>query len=436
MAMLLALALFVAQAINFAIILEARRQARLQGVIGPAAVRIADAEDRIAAGRFRQPAEPRGRLQLLDADPIAGSTTRLADIEAALRTELIEAGLKPGRIDTAVRPLTPEDRNSARLGRRQAARYARFGSELVIAVERTGGGWLVLRTPWQRNNRQLLGALLGQTAILYIIVLLPMLWAAQRMSKPLQALADAARRYRPGEAPPPLPEAGPHDVRDVITAFNQLRTRVGAMLDEKDRMLGAIGHDLRTPLAALRVRIESVEDEQDRSKMAETIDEMNRTLDDILSLARLGRPSEAAIETDIGALVAAVVDDFEALGAAVAFTEPARTTLRLRPALMRRAVRNLVENAVKYGGSAVVSIEAQPSEIAILIADHGPGIPPDRLDDVFEAFTRLETSRNRDTGGAGLGLALARAIVVEAGGTLTLTNRAQGGLLATIRLPH
>ncbi|MCB8828845.1 two-component sensor histidine kinase, partial [Escherichia coli] len=193
-------------------------------------------------------------------------------------------------------------------------------------------------------------------------------------------------------------------------------------------MLGAIGHDLRTPLAALRVRIESVEDDADRTRMADTITEMNRTLDDILSLARVGRPSEAPTEVDLAALVDAVVEDFRDLGQDVAFEEAARLRMRLRPALMRRAVRNLIENAVKYGGGAAVRLVVTPQAVEIEVADRGPGIPDARLDEVFVPFTRLESSRNRDTGGIGLGLALARTIVREAGGDIRLSNRAGGGL--------
>jgi signal transduction histidine kinase len=189
-------------------------------------------------------------------------------------------------------------------------------------------------------------------------------------------------------------------------------------------------------LAALRVRIESVEDDDDRNRMADTIDEMNRTLDDILSLARLGRPSEPATEVDLSALVDAVVEDFRDLGMDVTFVEAPRLRMHLRSSLMRRAVRNLIENAVKYGGNAEVSLVSTPNEAQILVCDNGPGIPPDRVPEVFEAFTRLEGSRNKETGGIGLGLALARAIVREAHGDIRLENRPEGGLAATITLPR
>ncbi|MBY0519538.1 MAG: HAMP domain-containing protein [Sphingomonas sp.] len=435
-ALLVAIALFVAQAINFALLAEGRRQFRVQQVVGPAAARIIDAEERIAAGRWPE-FQLRGRIRLQRADPTAREARRRADVERELKAALAEAGLAVRSIHTEIRPVQPRDPRLSRLGVRRARFFERMGSELVIAVERPrDGGWLVLSAGWPRSDLRLLWPLIGQTLILYIIVLLPVLWAGRRVARPLRALTQAARQFRPGEADAPIEESGPQDLRDVIAAFNALRLRVTAMLEEKDRMLGAIGHDLRTPLAALRVRIESVEDETDRARMADTIAEMNRTLDDILSLARLGRPSEVMTDVDLGALIEAVVEDFRDIGDDVTFAAAPRLTLRLRPSLTRRAVRNLIENAVKYGKSAAVRIEAAPGRVAIIIADQGPGIPPDRLSDVFDPFTRLETSRNRETGGAGLGLALARAIARDAGGDVTLANRPGGGLDATITLPR
>jgi signal transduction histidine kinase len=433
-ALLIAAALLIAQAINFAIIFQGRRAVRLQVVVQPVVTRVIDAEERIAGGRFRP--GPRARVRLETANPITGSTSREVAVEQALRAELTDAGFRPRSIVTQVQPIASNDPRLTSLPPRQARRLRRAGHELVIAIERPTGNWLVLRSFWPRGDGPLIATLLIQTLILYLALLLPLLWATRRISGPLRSLASAARRFQPGDSEPPIEERGPYDVRALIAAFNQLRGRVGAMLEEKDRMLGAIGHDLRTPLAALRVRIESVEDETDRAKMAETIDEMSKTLDDILSLARLGRSSEPPVATDLGALVEAVVDDFQALGAAVTLAEVPRVRLKLRPALMRRALRNLIDNAVKYGGRAELSVVVRPAEVAIQIVDAGPGIPEDRLEHVFDPFVRIEGSRNRDTGGAGLGLALARAIVREAGGDIGLENRAEGGLEATVLLPR
>ena len=429
MAALIALALFAAQAVNFALALRDRRDFRLAQATRPVATRLADALEREAQGA-RAILPDRGRIRRVARDPVpAAARGQHPEVAAELRRQLTELGIAAGRIDTGLVTRQP-DPSSRRSDDRPR------GVVLMIAVEQPGRGWLTTAAPWPRAGLRLLIALLVQTVILYAIVLIPVLWIARRISRPLARLTAATSAFDPHHPAEPLMEAGPADLRQLIAAFNSLRLRVTAMLDEKDRMLGAIGHDLRTPLAALRVRIENVEDEGDRARMADTIMEMDRTLDDILSLARIGRPSEPPTEVDLAALVDAVVEDFRDLGRDVTFAEADRLPLRLRPNLMRRAVRNLLENAVKYGGGAQVRLEPGARAVSIVVADRGPGIPPDRLAAVFDPFTRLEQSRNRDTGGIGLGLALARSIVIDAGGTIRLANRPEGGLEATIILPR
>jgi len=447
MAVLVALALFVAQAINFGFTLHDRQAFRLEQVVGPVSARIVDTaqnprardpviEARLSALRPDESPWDRFRSRPLPQNPMPPGLSRRPDVENGIRRKLNEAGVPTGQVIAAIRPVRPDDPRLDRLPRYRAQRLRMTGTEMLIAIEQPGTGWWVQGVPWDDSSWSILRGLIGQTLVLYAIVLLPVLWATRRIARPLRTLTGAAQRYHPGEADGPIDESGPPDVRTLIAAFNDLRTRVTAMLQEKDRMLGAIGHDLRTPLAALRVRIESVEDDDDRTKMADTIDEMNGTLDDILSLARLGRPSEPLTDVDLAALVDAVVEDFRDLGKPVTFEEAARLKMTLRPSLIRRAVRNLIENAVKYGGSADVSLAATAHAVRITVADNGPGIPPDRVGEVFEAFTRLEVSRNKETGGIGLGLALARAIVREAGGDIDLANRPEGGLAATITLPR
>ncbi|MEN2747217.1 HAMP domain-containing sensor histidine kinase [Sphingomonas sp. T9W2] len=435
-ALLVAVALFVAQALNFALLLRERRAFRFAEITLPAVTRLIDAAERTTAPR-PAPARDRMRGVRLVTDrmpPLRGEPER--DVEQAIRAGFADAGIRPGRIAARIRPIDEAEIQERGIGGQRAERLRRMGAVLDVAVELPGRGWLVSHTPWPMAERGLLWQSLAQTFILYVIVLLPVLWIGRRIAKPLRRLAVAAREFHPARPLPAIEPSGPQDVRLLISAFTDLGQRVNAMVDEKDRMLGAIGHDLRTPLAALRVRIESVEDDTDRARMAETIDEMNATLDDILSLARLGRPSEAPTDVDVAALVDAVVDDFRDLGHDVDFVEAARVPLHLRPNLMRRAVRNLIENAIKYAGAAEVRVETSARAVAIVVADRGPGIPVDRMDAVFDPFTRLETSRNRETGGIGLGLALARAIVRDAGGEITLVNRDGGGLNATIRLPR
>ena len=431
MAVLLAIALFVAQAINFTLLLHERRSLILEQTSGPAIARLNDAIERAASGKPLPP--DRGRVRASAANPIRPNLPRVPEVEALIREGLVELGHPVARVVTGVRPFQPEDFDWPR---RRFDRRRHPAMELLIAVERTGGGWLVTRSFWPSDEMTLVWRLIAQTLILYGIILLPVLWIGRRISRPLRDLTRAAERFDPRAPAETIPEQGPLDVSGLIAAFNALRLRIAAMLEEKDRMLGAIGHDLRTPLAALRVRIESVEDEQDRLRMADTVAEMNKTLEDILSLARMGRPSEAETDVDLNALVDAVVADFHDLGQDVSFEEGGRLRLKLRPSLMRRAVRNLIENAIKYGHTADVRIDAKAGHVAITVADQGPGIAEDQLETVFDPFTRLETSRNRETGGVGLGLALARSIVREAGGDIRLANRSEGGLAATITLPR
>lgn len=448
MAVMVAIGLFVAQAVNFGLALRDRQAFRLEQVVGPTASRLIDTaqgqrdrEDGRAApppGNWTPGASPWDQFRSLPsaANPMEGGLRRRTDVEQGLRQRLTEAGLPIGQVLTGIRPVHVDDPRLKRMSRYREQRFRAAESELLIAIEQPGVGWWTTSVPWQDSEWPIVSRLIVQTLVLYAIVLVPVLWATRRIARPLRTLTKAAEGFHPTDELAPIEESGPHDVRTLIVAFNQLRTRVMAMLDEKDRMLGAIGHDLRTPLAALRVRIESVEDDDDRSKMADTIDEMNSTLDDILSLARLGRPSEPVTEVDVAALVDAVVEDFRDLGKPVEFAEADRLKMRLRPSLMRRAVRNLIENAVKYGGGAEVFLRPGAKAVEIAVCDKGPGIPVERIGEVFEAFTRLESSRNKGTGGIGLGLALARAIVREAGGDIRLANRPEGGLAATITLPR
>jgi signal transduction histidine kinase len=229
-------------------------------------------------------------------------------------------------------------------------------------------------------------------------------------------------------------------MRRLIVAHNAMEARIAAMLDEKDVMLGAIGHDLKTPLAALRVRIESVQDESERARMAATIEDIVRTLDDILSLARVGRPGDPLERTELSALVASVVEEYEDMGDAVELVESERIVLELRPTWLRRALRNLIGNALRYGQRARVSLRREGGRAVVLIDDDGPGIPEGEIEAMMNPFARGDPSRNTMTGGAGLGLALARAIADQHGGSLTLSNRLSAageveGLTARLETP-
>ncbi|BAV64682.1 sensor histidine kinase [Sphingobium cloacae] len=430
--LIVAVALFVAQAINFMLLLRERNRLELTGQTAPGVYRIVDALD--SRGERRDDDRP-VRARFLDAPP-AVTGDRRPDVEKRAAAMFEDMGLQIGSIRVVQDQERPPMRRWERLrGRAGGGPALRHAGRLVMAVEYEPGKWVVTQTRTGERPQRFAGWLVGQTAILYVIVLLPLLWVGRRLARPLRQLTGAAEQFARTGVADPVDESGPGDVRQLTTAFNAMRARIFLMLDEKDRMLGAIGHDLRTPLASLRVRAESVEDESERARMSETIDEMNRMLEDILSLARAGRSSAPTQKVDLSALADAVVEDFLELGSPVDMADSDRAVAHVRPQQIRRALRNLIENAIVYGERAHVSVARRDGAIHLIVADEGPGIAEDRMEEMMEPFTRLEGSRNRDTGGAGLGLALVRAIMAEHGGSLRLANRAEGGLEASLILP-
>jgi len=200
-------------------------------------------------------------------------------------------------------------------------------------------------------------------------------------------------------------------------------------------MLAAIGHDLRTPITSLKPRAELPDDEEARTKMLATLDDMERMSEATLAFAREDAAAEPARTVDLDALIGSLTDDLAEMGKDVTFAEGKRIAYSCRPTALRRALGNLVDNAVRYGERARVALEATPAGPVITIDDDGPGIPAAQIAEVFKPFVRLERSRSRDTGGSGLGLSIARSIVLSHGGELTLANRDGGGLRATVRLP-
>lgn len=287
-----------------------------------------------------------------------------------------------------------------------------------------------------RPDPWLIHRLLLGTLVLFLLVFGAAWWLARRLAAPLRDLTRAAERFEGRNHAEPVEPRGPSDVRRAIEAFNAMNRRTVALLDEKDRMLGAIGHDLRTPLASLRIRAENMGPEEERERLVATVEEMAATLEDILTLARTGRAREPVRPVDVAALAEAVVEEFREAGKSAMFAESGRIVLPVQQGLLRRAVRNLVENAATHGGGASVRVEEASEAVRILVEDEGQGIPPERVAEMLEPFRRLESSRNRESGGAGLGLAIAHAVALAHGGSLELAPRAVGGLCAVLSLPR
>lgn len=452
--LVLVLALLLAQAVNLALLVRAARQERLTSIAAGAAAQIADASDRLSSGLplglldlrerlGRREERARGgngddgseelprrgrRIILSDAPRFRPGMTEWPQLAARVSEFLAEANVDVREVRAGQ---MPGIRRFDPVGKRERATAI-----IAVAARLPDGRWVTARTRAPVNPPRLGSLLIIQTGILFALLIGPLLWVGWRVSRPLKALAQAAGGMRPGADETPVTESGPEDVRALTRAFNAMQARIRTMLSDKDRMLGAVGHDLRTPLASLRVRVEQVGDERLRTQLAATIAEMATMLDDILSLARAGQPREAPEQTDLAAMLGELVDDYRAMGKPVQLAaEGALVNRTIRPASVRRALRNLIDNAVTYGGSATVGLSGSPSgEVTISVEDDGPGIPPDRIADMLEPFARAESSRNRNTGGSGLGLTLAKALVLAEGGHLELGNRPGGGFSARVVL--
>ncbi len=431
--LLAALVLLLAQAISFIMLYHQNRSQWITMATAPAVLRIVDAIEagdmpRAGVRRFME------RVAIRRAPPVPSDQPK-PEIQARATEMLSDAGIKvlAVRADMVIRPHRP-DRAERLMGETRSR--DRNAHQLRLAVQTAPDRWYVATSRMRRTAPPFARRLIGQTVLIFAVALVPLLWIGRRLSRPLTTLTGAVHSFSDGGTPAPLPLEGAEDIRDLTRAFNVMQARIAAMLSEKDQMLGAIGHDLRTPLASLRVRVESVDDDTERASMVATIEEMSQMLDDILSLARLGRSREDPQRVDLAELVDAVVEDFVAMGGPVSLEDSARTVVSVHPLAMRRAIRNLIDNAVKYGTTARVSVSANGDRAMVSIIDEGPGIDPGRLDEMMEPFTRLESSRNRQTGGTGLGLALVRAIMRQEGGEVRLSNRPDAsGLVATLTVP-
>lgn len=428
-----ALTLFIAQAINVALLMRGQRQQAIIHAGGMAAARIIDARELgldsdARADRVVRRADPRVRRARVDISETPTPIPAGAHVDDQLAAHVDELLRDSGYAADAVRAwhvAAPPRRID---GRRPPSRS-------VLVEARYGASHIAVRGRMPVTGERVQDFMLWQTLSLYFLLLIPLLLIAWRVSRPLRALTRAVRADHgapDGEAR--VEPAGPSDVRDLIAAFNTYRSRQQAMLADKDRMLGAVGHDLRTPLASLRVRIEQVDNPTLRDKMAATVDEMAAMLTDILAVARNGQARESVERVDLTVMMAAIGDEYRLMGRPVigpATNEPSWHSVR--PMALRRALRNLIDNALAYGVRAQLDIIRDGDGVCLIVRDEGPGIAPDQVDALLEPFARGEGSRNRATGGAGLGLAIARQLVEDDGGTLRLANRAdRSGLEARI----
>ena len=309
---------------------------------------------------------------------------------------------------------------------------------LVLALRMADDRWVVLRTEWLPprpwHSQRFLLAFIGMTAAAALLTL----WAVRRLTAPVALLGQAAERLGRDVNAPPLPEDGPTEVATAAAAFNTMAARIRQFVSDRTFLLTAIGHDLRTPITRLKLRAEWMEDDEQRRKMLADLDELEALVSATLAFGRDVAGSEPAVPMDLVALVRTVLDDATDArpnAAPPRYDGPAQLRMQGRPVALKRAFANLVGNGMAYGGGVAARIEPGVGVAVITLDDDGPGIPADSLDRVFDPFYRLETSRNRETGGVGLGLPITRNILRAHGGDVVLSNRAGGGLRAAVTLP-
>ena len=309
------------------------------------------------------------------------------------------------------------------------------GHQLLGALPLPDGSWLNFSAALFRPPVSEHATLLSTTAMAVGILLLGLL-VVRLIGRPLRALSDAADRFGGPGPMVPVPEEGPREVRYAAQAFNRMQGRIDRLIADRTHALAAVSHDLRTPIARLRLRAGFVEDGEAARAIDTDLDEMEAMIDATLAYLRGETESEPRKPADLVAMVETLCDAAADAGAAVTYAGPSQARLVCSPVTLKRAFSNLIDNAVKYGGGARVALADKGHEILVRIEDDGPGIPEADMQAVFEPFRRLETSRNRGTGGSGLGLTIARRAAEQHGGTVQLSNRPAGGLSALVRLPR
>jgi signal transduction histidine kinase len=306
--------------------------------------------------------------------------------------------------------------------------------DTVVAGLQTNGVWRVVRTPprallapWQLRVLLLFG--------LSTIAVVPFAWLfARALTRPIRRIADAADRMGANPQAPTITEEGPAELRVTAHALNRMQQRLSAYLTERTNMIGAIAHDLRTPLARIAFRIEGAPDDV-REKVQADIDQMRAMIAATISFVRDTASISIVEPVALDALLRDLAADEGEIGRPVALGAAEPVEVMGDPMALVRLFQNLIDNGVSYGGGVEIGLGRADDEAEVRVSDRGPGLPAQQLEAMFQPFERGEPSRNRATGGIGLGLSIARAIAQEHGGSLVLANRAGGGLEAICRLP-
>ena len=307
---------------------------------------------------------------------------------------------------------------------------------LHVSIMLSDQSWVSFETPLSIPQRFWSLRLVLSMSLMGIAAIALSIWAVRVLSRPIATFAQAAGRLGVDVKAPPMPEDGPVEVRSAARVFNEMQERIGRFIDDRLQMVAAISHDLRTPITRLRLRAEFIADPEQRRKMLKDLNEMESMISATLDFARQDAGEEPRETVDLVSLVQTICDDFSDLGYDVSFPRHERIRYSCQPGAMRRALSNVIENAIKYGDRARVAIAETSVQVLIQVEDDGPGIAKNERERVFAPFYRIEKSRSRETGGVGLGLTVARTIVRAHGGEVRLYQAGSGGLRVELALPR
>jgi signal transduction histidine kinase len=306
---------------------------------------------------------------------------------------------------------------------------------ILVAVQLDDGAWLNMILPYRGLPAPPVFPFVIPLLAFTLVVALVAVLMTMRANKPLTRMAKAAEQLGRDVNAPPMSEEGPREVREAAHAFNEMQTRLRRFVQDRTNMLAAISHDLRTPITRMKLRAEFVEDDEQRDKMLSDLNEMEAMIKATMAFARDDVAHEAVSSMDLAALVESLCEDRREMGGDVTYIGPDELPFKGRPMGLKRALDNLVSNALKYATTCTVTLSMGQDAVVLVVTDNGPGIPEEELEEVFRPFRRVEGSRNKETGGVGLGLAVVRSVCHAHGGTATLKNLPNGGLEATLVLP-
>lgn len=380
-----------------------------------------------------------------------GADDELAELEDILLSRLEDAGITDVHVErraheelpVAAAPsagpaaVAPPDADEGPVERVLSAIEEDYAAKdaYVVSIQLSGGEWLNFVIPMADVLPRFSPEAIALAGLLIAIVLAGTIWSLRRLTAPYGLLASAAEQFGRDLSAAPLPEGGPREVRWAAHAFNLMQERLRRVIGDRDQLVAAITHDLRTPVTRLRLRAETIDDPEQRRRMLADLDEIETMTRSVLAFASDSAQPEERISIDLISLVQTLADETPGAEFEVSPDLPPRLGCSAQPVALRRCVANLIGNAVKYGGCARVSIAPDNGSVRIRVDDDGPGIPEDQMETVFRPFHRLETSRNRDTGGTGLGLTIARTVARAHGGDVILANRLESGLRAELVLP-